>query len=126
MNDNLGRANTNNTKTNKYHIGMFFKPYDLRIGFFLDKPAKSFYICLVPMLPIKIWATEHVKCPTCGEPMQKTAIDVSPDGYDLQWICETCEKQGDETTIEIDWNMDFKGCDWITRKDLLRMGYVIE
>ncbi len=106
---------------NKYHVKLSFKWFDFWIGFFFDHPAKSIYICLLPMLPIKIWATEHKACSKCGAAMQKKAADISPEGFDLFWECPQCDD-----TDNIDFNVDFGNTDgWISEKDLVRFGYEV-
>lgn len=107
----------------RYHLNISFKWFDFWIGWFFDVRAKVLYICLLPTLPIKLWMTDHAKCPNCGSAMEKTAYDISPEGYDLQWNCEVCEENGEESRIWIDWNMDFRHLEYIGPKDLERFGY---
>lgn len=110
---------------NKYHINISFNWGFFWVGLFFEKSARSLYICLLPMFPIKIWVTQHHICPECGACMQKTAYDISPEGFDLQWNCETCEERGEESQIEIDWCMDFPHTEWVNKKDLEHFGYVV-
>ena len=108
---------------NKWHVDVSFKWFDFWIGLFLDKPAKSLYICLLPMLPIKVWITEHEACPDCGAAMQKTAVDISPEGFDLFWNCEACENRGLESTIDLGWPFHDE---WMSARDLEHFGYVVK
>jgi hypothetical protein len=83
----------------KWHANLTFKWFDLWIGLFLDRPGNALYICFLPMLPFKIWFTEHKHCPMCGGPMQKTAFDCG-DWWDLEW---RCEEDDYATEGEIEW-----------------------
>ncbi len=109
----------------KYHIDISFKWFDFWVGFFVDVPGKALYICVLPLLPIKIWITTHEVCPECGALMQKTAYDIAPEGFYLHWNCPACEKRGDESQIDIDWNMDFKNTEWVSERDLMHFNYEI-
>ena len=102
----------------KYHIELSFKWFDFWVGLFLDKPAKTLYICFVPMFPIKIWVTEHETCPVCRAAMQKIAIDVG-EGWALEWECKHCDYI---TEGGIEWPFDNE---WMSGKDLERFGYEI-
>lgn len=75
----------------KYHVNVSFKWFDLWMGVFVDFPANSIYICLLPMIPIKIWFTEHEICPMCEieTAMEKTAY-LDADGWILEWECPEC------------------------------------
>jgi hypothetical protein len=73
-----------------WHADTLFKWFDFWVGFFFDRPGKALYICVIPMLPLKIWYTEHQKCPICGLPMNKIAIDTG-DGWLLEWECKGCD-----------------------------------
>jgi hypothetical protein len=84
----------------KWHINLSFKWFNFWIGLFIDRPGKAVYLCLLPMLPIKIWFVEHLECPCCGEPMKKIAVLDAGDGWALYWSCKEC---GDEFDIAIDW-----------------------
>jgi hypothetical protein len=74
----------------RYHVILLFKWFDFWLGWYFDQKGKSLYICLLPMLPIKVWYTEHQKCPMCGSLMHKIAIDTG-DGWLLEWECDDCD-----------------------------------
>jgi hypothetical protein len=103
----------------KLHIKFHFIWFDFWMGVYIDLENKTVFICPLPMLPIKIWWTEHLKCPTCGRPMQKTAFDTG-DGWALQWYCSEC--QNDEENM-IDWPFGDRG---MSASDLRKAGYVID
>lgn len=105
-----------NKMKNKYHIKVLFKWFDLWIGIFIDKPTRAVYICLLPMLPVKIWITEHKPCPQCKSFMHKIAINTG-DGWVLEWECDQCDYI---TEGGIEWPFGDK---WMTSKDLDRFGY---
>lgn len=105
----------------KYNFNISFKWFDFWVGWFWDKDAKALYICLLPMLPIKIWVSVHQVCPDCGSAMDKLAIDTG-DGWALFW---DCENHPGDSEIEIPWDMDLKGREWVTSKELRRLGYEI-
>ncbi len=101
---------------NKYHANITFKCYDIWFGVFIDKDNKALYICLIPMLPIKIWITEHKACPVCGSLEQKVAIDTG-DGWGVEWECKECYN-----VEEMDWAFGDK---WMTSGELEKLGYEI-
>lgn len=104
----------------KYNFNISFKWFDLWIGVFVDMPGKAVYICPLPMLVLKIWTTDHLACPTCGKPMDKTAFDTG-DGWGLSWACDDC---GD-SEILIEWDMDLAGIEYVNERELERRGYRI-
>jgi hypothetical protein len=104
----------------KLHIGLGFNWFDFWIGFFIDRPGKALYICLLPMLTIKVRFTEHKKR-ECGQPMQKTACDTG-DFWELFWYCEECHNEADDES-EIEW--PFPGNDQASRRDMERLGFEV-
>jgi hypothetical protein len=101
----------------KLHLAILFRWFDLWTGFYIDRKGKAVYICLVPMFPIKIWSTEHKRCPTCGKAMQKAAVNTG-DGWALFWDCD--DYDGDDH--EIDWPF---GDRKLNEDELEREGYEI-
>ena len=101
---------------NKLHANVSFKWFDFWIGIFWDRPGMAFYICLLPMIPIKIWMTEHKRCPVCERLMQKSAYNTG-DGWGLFW---QCSQHGYADGQQIDWPFEDS---WITGKELLHLGY---
>lgn len=102
----------------KWHACVEFKWFDFWIGIFVDQPGHAVYICLLPMLPIKIWFTEHQVCSTCGSPMYKTAFDTG-DGWSLTWVCKEYGCGEEDYT---DWPF---GEEQLSAKDLIRRGYEV-
>ena len=102
----------------RWHVSIDFKWFDFWVGLFVDRPAKTAYVCLLPTLPIKVWFTNHVRCPDCGDAMNKSAYDTG-DGWGLFWECPTC-CSGDGP--EIDWPF---GDQILSYRDLERFGYDI-
>src|SRR5688572_15947410 len=99
-----------------YHVSLSFKWFDLWVGVFIDQPGHSVYICLLPMVVMKLWFTEHKICPICEGPMDKTAFD-SGDGLGLEWQCSECDYY---TEGGIDWPF---GSELLSSGDLERRGY---
>ena len=102
---------------NKWHASVSFKWFDFWVGAFFERDSHTLYFCLLPMLPVKIWTTQHKRCPECGSLMHKLAIDTG-DGWALQWECD--EEPGDHL-IDMDW--PFLPDDIKTAKDLERFGF---
>ena len=71
-------------------VEISFKWFDFWIGLYFDKRSHSLYICLLPMLPIRIWFGEEYVCPVfgCGANMHKVAY--LDDGWDLSLECLRC------------------------------------
>ena len=80
----------------KLKIEIKFKWYDFWVGWFWDKNSRSLYICLLPMIPIKITSQKLMECPMCGKAMKKTAY--LDEGWLLSWDCNECA-----IAEEIDW-----------------------
>jgi hypothetical protein len=103
----------------KFHAQWLFKWFDFWVGLFYDTQAKELYIGLIPMLPIRIWSTEHKLCPDCGSIMHKSAYDTG-DGWALFW---DCEKESGIHCIDMDW--PWPQDEYLTGKEIMRRGYIL-
>lgn len=101
----------------KMHVSISFKWYDFWVGVFWDRAHMALYICIFPMIPIKIWVTEHAPCSSCGKPMRKAALDTG-DGWYLFWLCDSHP----DNDVPIDWPFVDQ---YISYVDLQRHGYEI-
>lgn len=45
----------NKRERSKIKAKLFFRWFDLWIGCYIDKPRRSIYVCLIPMVGIKFW-----------------------------------------------------------------------
>lgn len=102
------------------HCHVRVKWPDMWVGVYEDKDARTLYWCLIPMLPIVVWWSEHEVCPDCGSPMHKIAIGTG-DGWELDWDCDA--EPGMHEVKEVEWPAALG--DYATSKDLMRLGFEI-
>jgi hypothetical protein len=71
-------------------IKLYFKWYDFWIGWYYDPKMHALYVCLLPMLPIRLaLELEPVRmCPDCHIAMRKVAV--LDEGWNLEWECPQC------------------------------------
>ena len=73
-------------------IKLSFKWYDFWIGFYYDRKMHALYVCILPMLPIRLaLELEPVcMCPECNIAMKKVAVMCDGEGWALEWECPNC------------------------------------
>jgi hypothetical protein len=96
-------------------VKLSFKWFDFWVGWYFDKVSRVLYVCLLPMLPIRLYLEPKQVCPKCGHLMKKVAI--MDEGWSLNWECLDCGE-----IQEIDWSY---GENLVSSRQLVDSGFEI-
>jgi hypothetical protein len=71
-------------------IKLYIKWYDFWVGFYYDQRMRALYVCLLPMLVVRLaFETEETcYCSACNVAMKKIAV--LDEGWMLYWECPEC------------------------------------
>lgn len=107
-----------NPERQRLQVKMMFAWFDIWLGAYIDTKERAIYVCIIPMLPIKISIETYLVCESCGGEMHKAAHNTG-DGWLLFMECDTycggIEK-------EIEWPY---GNEFMLSEDLIADGFEI-